>query len=264
MIKHLLLSGFAALALGAGAAPGQTVPDDLLTATILPGWRGPDGQQIAAIRFTLTPGWHTYWRSPGDAGVPPRFDWAGSANLRSVAYLWPAPEVIEQNGLRTLGFTGSLVLPLEVMPADDGQPVQLNGRIDLGVCETICVPVSVEVTGALSQSQDRDPAIQTAIAAAPEAGSSDVECAVEPIRDGLRLTASLDAGALSPDEFAVMELPGTEVWVSSPDTFRQGDRLTATADLVPPNAQTFALDRSQLRLTLFGGGRAVEYRGCHG
>ncbi|MCX8508161.1 MAG: protein-disulfide reductase DsbD family protein, partial [Rhodobacteraceae bacterium] len=76
----LLLS--AVLALAAPLAQAQPVPDNLLKAEILPGWRTESGSQMAALRLTMAPGWKTYWRAPGDAGIPPRFDWTGSANLK--------------------------------------------------------------------------------------------------------------------------------------------------------------------------------------
>ena len=56
----------------------------------------------AGIEIRLKPGWHTYWRYPGDAGVPPRFDFAGSRNLESATVLWPAPRRIHEQGLNII------------------------------------------------------------------------------------------------------------------------------------------------------------------
>ena len=67
----------------------------------LDGWRQPDGSRLAAVEIRLAPGWHTYWRVPGDAGIPPSFDWSGSSNLASVAYEWPRPEIFDSFGMRT-------------------------------------------------------------------------------------------------------------------------------------------------------------------
>src|SRR6185436_9769338 len=69
----------------------------------------------AGIEIKLKNGWHTYWRYPGDAGVPPRFDFAGSQNVKSVEVLWPAPQRIPEQGLVAIGYTGDVILPLAVV-----------------------------------------------------------------------------------------------------------------------------------------------------
>jgi hypothetical protein len=126
------------------------------------------------------------------------------------------------------------------------------------------VPVSLSVTGALADSTGTDPAILAAIAQAPPRRDDPATCSVEPIRDGLRLTMRVDTASLGPGEFSVIELPGTEIWASPSADARSGATLSAVADLVPPAARPFALDRSRVRMTLFGGGKAVEINGCKG
>ncbi len=263
MMKCAILILLLVIAPCAGSVQAQEVPDDVIRADLLPGWRNPDGTRMAALHLTLAPGWHTYWRSPGEAGIPPRFDWTGSHNLASVAFRWPQPQIFDQNGLRTLGYTGDVILPMEITAAADG-PVTLNAAIELGVCDTICVPISLTVTGDLSQASGPDPAILAAIDAVPARRDDPATCSVEPIRDGLRLTMQVDTAPLGPGEFSVIEVPGTEIWASPSTDTRSGASLTAVADLVPPDAQPFALDRSRVRMTLFGGGRAVEINGCKG
>jgi DsbC/DsbD-like thiol-disulfide interchange protein len=100
----------------------------------------PPGLVRAGIEFKLRPGWITYWRYPGDAGVPPRFDFAGSENLRSATVLWPAPRRLHDEGGNTIGYQGDLVLPLAVVPQDAGRPVTLHLKLDYAVCEKLCVP----------------------------------------------------------------------------------------------------------------------------
>ena len=94
----------------------------------------------AGIEIRLKNGWHTYWRYPGDAGVPPRFDFAGSQNVKSVEVLWPAPQRIPEQGLVAIGYTGDVILPLAIVPQNSGEPVKLRLKIDYAVCETLCVP----------------------------------------------------------------------------------------------------------------------------
>ncbi|MEL7014329.1 MAG: protein-disulfide reductase DsbD domain-containing protein, partial [Pseudomonadota bacterium] len=65
--------------------------EDAIEARLLTGWRAADGSHIAALQIDLAPGWTTYWRAPGDAGIPPYFDWHASENLSSVDVEWPSP-----------------------------------------------------------------------------------------------------------------------------------------------------------------------------
>jgi DsbC/DsbD-like thiol-disulfide interchange protein len=94
----------------------------------------------AGIEIRLKPGWHTYWRYPGDAGVPPRFDFAGSQNVKAVDVLWPAPQRIPEQGLTVIGYAGNVILPLAIEPQNRAKPVTLRLKLDYAVCEKLCVP----------------------------------------------------------------------------------------------------------------------------
>jgi DsbC/DsbD-like thiol-disulfide interchange protein len=243
----------------------QGVPDDIISVELVPGWQTASGGHVAGLRLTLAPGWHTYWRAPGEAGIPPRFDWSGSENFASATILWPIPKVFDQGGIRTLIYKDSVTLPVEIAPVSPGTPVRLQGRIDLGVCEAVCVPVTVNVAGELDGPGGPDPAIEAALANQPSArGPEAAHCAAVPIRDGLRLTASVEAPETGQNDFAVIELADATIWVSPAASVRAGGRIDVTADLVPADAQPFALDRSDVRVTVFSEGGAVEVRGCTG
>jgi len=264
-VMKMLAAAFAALAaLLAPASRAEDLPESLAEARLIGGWTTAAGTRMAALQLTLAPGWKTYWRAPGEAGIPPDFDWSGSDNLRAVAFHWPRPEVISVGGLRTLGYHGELVLPIELTPVEADAPVSARATIRLGVCDEVCVPLTVSLSGELPPGLPEHPAVRAALADQPERVSAPVRCAVEPIRDGLRLTASAEVPSPGPDEFAVIELADGNVWVSPAESRRDGAMLTSVADMVPADARPFALDRSQVRITLFGGGRAVELDGCTG
>ena len=254
--------------LAAAAPAAAEVPAPVASAEILGGWLEGSGQHIAAVRITLAPGWKTYWRAPGDAGIPPEFDWGASRNVAAVTPLWPVPHVFWQNGMRSVGYADSVVLPLVVTPEAGGQPVRLAGRIDIGVCEEVCVPVSLDLAGDLPAPGAPDPLIAAAIEARPvaaeAAGVASVTCTVEPIADGIRLTASVVMPAIGRDEAAILELADPTIWISEAETRRDGGILHATAEMVPPNARPFAIDRSELRITVLSGERGVDIRGCTG
>lgn len=260
-----------AVALMAAAGPtlAETPPSPVLRAELIDGWQMPSGHEMAALRLVLAPGWKTYWRAPGEAGVPPRFDWAGSQNLKGVTIHWPRPEIFDLNGMRTFGYHDGLVLPIELTPRDPSAPIRLKAYIELGVCKEICVPMELALTGDVQPGGDAVPEIRRALSDRPEkaqaAGLSAARCSAEPIRDGMRLTTALSLPKVGPDEVTVVELADPSVWVSSAETVRKGGVLEATADLVPATAKPFAIDRSSIHITIFGGnGRVVELQGCAG
>src|SRR5256885_1564261 len=78
------------------------------------------------IEIRLDPGWKTYWRYPGDSGVPPRFSFARSENLESVRLLWPAPKRFGDPGDTSIGYAGGVILPLHILPRDPSRPVLLR------------------------------------------------------------------------------------------------------------------------------------------
>lgn len=254
------------LALSAAAAAAQSVAD-VVRLELLTGWRQADGTHMAGLRIALAPGWKTYWRAPGEAGIPPSFDWSGSANLAGAQAHFPAPEIFTLNGIRSIGYRDGVVLPLALRPREAGEAIALSGTVELGVCESVCIPFEARIEASLPAGTGTGAAeIRAALAEAPlsaaEAGVRGVSCRVEPIRDGLRLTATVEMPALGRDEAAVIEAGDPSIWVSEVETRRQGGALRAAADLVPPQGTPFALDRSSLRITVLGGGRAAELRGC--
>ena len=68
----------------------------------------------AGVQIRLKAGWHTYWRYPGNSGVPPQFDFSGSQNVKEVHVLWPAPERLSEAGGVSIGYAHDLTMPLHV------------------------------------------------------------------------------------------------------------------------------------------------------
>ena len=261
MIKAaFLLVAFAATSASA------TTQDDVLSATLRPGWQMDSGAHMAAVDLTLAPGWKTYWRSPGDAGIPPSFDWSGSENVKSVRIHWPAPSVFETNGMQTIGYHDHLLLPIEVTPINLSLPVKLKVTVDLGVCDEICLPANLALSADLLPPGVPDDGIRTALTMqarpAGEAGVSQVSCAIDPIADGLRLTARMRLPDPGSPEVVAFETADPAIWISQAVTQREGGELVTMTELVPPDGAPFALDRSAVVMTILSQGGAVEVRGC--
>ena len=242
------------------------VPDDVARIEVLPGWTTAQGTQMAAIRLTLAPGWKTYWRAPGEGGIPPAFGWTGSQNVAGTAFHWPTPEVIDQNGLRSFGYHDQVTIPIEVTPTVNGAATHLQGEVEIGVCLDICVPVRLNFAADLVPQTHRDVAIVTALVDNPvpgaEAGLTGVTCAVEPSDTGLWVTATMDLPATGGDEVVVIEAGDPLVWVSQTNVSRSGGQLTARAEMVHVTGQSFALNRAAVRITVLGADRAVDIQGC--
>lgn len=119
----------------------------------------------AGLEIRLGPGWKTYWRYPGDSGVPPRFDFAGSENVGNVTVLWPAPHRFTDDGGASIGYKDNVVFPLRVTPRDAGKPVTLRLRLDYAVCEKLCVPAEAKAALTFAGS----PSVHDAAIAAAEA-----------------------------------------------------------------------------------------------
>ena len=236
---------------------------DILQAELLPGWRLDNGHYIAALDLHLAPEWKTYWRAPGDAGIPPRFDWSGSENLKSVQFHWPTPTVISLKGVTSIGYLDELVLPVDVTPADPAKPVTLALKMDLGICHDICLPAHLVFSAALNGGAEPDSRIVAALQKGPKpADGAPVTCDVAQIADGLRLTARLALPLQGRAETVVFESSDPTVWVSSATTKREGAELISEADLVPPAGAPFALDRSGVTLTVIAPDHSVELHGC--
>ncbi|MCB1343079.1 MAG: hypothetical protein KDK24_18815 [Pseudooceanicola sp.] len=224
------------------------------------------GTYLAAFRLTLAPGWKTYWRAPGDAGIPPQVEWRGAGNIGTVSMAWPTPHVFEQSGLRSIGYKDQVVLPVEITPGQAGRDIRLRGTLELGVCSDICVPASLPFDHTVALNASRNPAIAAALASQPlsaaEAGVTGARCRLAPSRDGLRLTATLDMPSTGTPETVIVEPGAPSLWASEVRTNRKGGTLVAEAELIGADGKPFALDRSALRFTVLGSRRAVDIRGC--
>ncbi|MBV9954217.1 MAG: cytochrome C biogenesis protein [Pseudolabrys sp.] len=143
--------------------------DDLRSQIRLIAGGKQDDALLAAIEIKLQPGWKTYWRYPGDSGVPPRFEFAGSDNLLRAQVLWPAPHAFTDEGGTSIGYKDSVIFPLRVVPRDPAKPVTLRLKLDYAVCEKLCIPAlgkaEVTVSGATTA---QTPAIAQALAQVPK------------------------------------------------------------------------------------------------
>ena len=130
------------------------------------------GAGLAGFEIALAPGAITYWRDPGDAGLPPTLDFSGSENVASVEPMFPAPKrITEADGGEAFGYDGGVIFPLRVKPRDPAKPVTLKLNADFAVCEKVCLPAKARLSLTLPAAADSPyaSAIDAALAAVPRA-----------------------------------------------------------------------------------------------
>jgi DsbC/DsbD-like thiol-disulfide interchange protein len=129
------------------------------------------GHFHAGVEIKLAPGAITYWRNPGDAGLPPVFNFDGSDNVGDVQTLFPAPQRLNEGDGEAFGYDHSVILPIEIKAADPTKPATLVLKLNYAVCEKICVPARADLQLRLSEKSGPSPyaaELAAARAAAPK------------------------------------------------------------------------------------------------
>jgi DsbC/DsbD-like thiol-disulfide interchange protein len=117
----------------------------------------------AGVEIKLDPGWKTYWRDPGDSGVPPTLDFSGSDNVKSITVLWPAPELFPDGaGGNSIGYVDRVILPLHIAPDYAAKPSSLKLKLGYAICGNLCVPVETNMRLPLAGDGAEEAALEKA------------------------------------------------------------------------------------------------------
>lgn len=128
------------------------------------------GVLTGALEIDLLPGWKTYWRDPGEAGVPPVVDVSASPNIVSAELSFPAPQRFDDGYSKWAGYKHSIALPVK-FTLKGSEAGRIDANVFLGICETICIPVQgrLEVDPADDPGNAGDAAlVEAALAALPK------------------------------------------------------------------------------------------------
>jgi len=160
-----------------------------------------------------------------------------------------------------------VVLPFVLPPESPDSRFILRGRLQLAICQDICVPAELIFVAALPPGSVRhDPQISAALADRPvagrDAGLGRITCSVSVTADGLSLSADFLLPSTGGTEYAVVETANPEVWVAEAVTRRRGDMLPVQTEMMHVEGGGFALDRWGIRITVLGSDRAVDIQGC--
>ena len=212
--------------------------------------------RVSGIQLRMDPGWKTYWRNPGDSGMPPDFDWTGSKNLKSAEVLYPAPGRFDDAGGVVVGYGGDVLFPVKLTPEREGAPIELKVAFSYGLCKDLCIPNEVNLSLNLPADGEKGEALllETALAQVPkpaQAGLLPEVTGTEAELDGdapkLVVDAVFPRGATGIDLF----IDGGEAYVPVPKPLGEaldGKQRFAVA-FVSAN-EAAAIKGKTLRLTL--------------
>ena len=230
----------------------------------------PSGVKIlAGVQIRLAPGWKTYWRNPGDSGVPPSFDWSGSKNLKEARVLYPSPHRFADASGAAIGYSDEVVFPVEITPERPGEPVELKLNVDYGLCKTLCIPnaasLSLELPTGLGAGRGNALLLERYLALVPkpvEQGKlpaiDSAEAKLGGEKPRLLIEAQFPAGALGADLF--IEAPDVFVPVPKPLGQMEDGRQRFVVSFVS-EAEAAAIKGKSLTLTLVSdqGGREASW-----
>ncbi|MGV3633931.1 MAG: protein-disulfide reductase DsbD domain-containing protein [Pseudorhodoplanes sp.] len=219
----------------------------------------------AGVEIRLAPGWKTYWRYPGDSGVPPTFDFAKSENLKSIQLSWPAPEkIVEADGV-IIGYRNNVLFPLAVEPKDPAKPVILRLALDYAICEKVCIPAQAKTELTLKAGGSAEPAIAAAEKRIPRSQpvGAGAPLSVKAIhRDDSRTPARVLVDIAAPDGAPVSvfaEGPSDDWALPVPDKVDGApaglQRFAFALDGLPPGASGKG---ATLTVTAVAGNEAIE------
>jgi DsbC/DsbD-like thiol-disulfide interchange protein len=149
MNRRYALFAFAAAPFMAATAQSG-VPQPFKVSMLSGGQNGDIWQ--AGILVELEPDWKTYWRVPGDTGIPPQFDWAGSKNNGAIEVGYPVPSRFQDAGGESIGYHDRVLFPLSVRSEKPDELVRLKLNMFFAVCKEICIPAKAKAELLLNSS----------------------------------------------------------------------------------------------------------------
>lgn len=221
-----------------------------------------EGKISAALQIEPAPGWITYWREPGDSGIPPQVSITPDSNVTLVGVAYPVPKHIEAGSLRDFGYDGPVTFPLDLaLTAGDAEP-RFNAQVFIGLCKNICIPFQADFSLTLpkaAQSAAQEAVIlETARASLPEAPGADFTVTGSSLaadHKTLHLSLTLPEGDDRPE--IIVTGPAGYVFTEQHNARREAK--TFSADIVIPKLpKSFKAETARWGLLVKSGGRAME------
>lgn len=252
-----------AIALAMSPVTSASADKSNISLEVLQGWRDTDGTHKAGIKLSMDPGWVTYWRVPGEAGIPPRFSFTGSQNIESAAFSWPRPLVETKYGLKSFVYRDEVVIPVSLTLNDPNGNAHLKGKLEVGVCDDICIPVQFSFDVELPpQTTSSAAQIKASLRTKATTGTASAVCDFSPAKDGMDVEIKVKSAKLGGREHAVVEHRDQSLWISPATLHRSGNTLNIQTEISENDQIPTGLQRGDLRITLVGENEMVEFNGC--
>lgn len=227
---------------------------------------GADGLVRLGLQLRLDEGWETYWRSPGDAGIPPQFDWSASQNLGAISVAWPLPRRFTALGMTTIGYENEIILPVTAAVPNPDQATKIRLHAAYAVCREVCYLVEQDFAldipaGAAPDNASLAALIERFQARVPSQNAPDF--AVESVAASVGTNASIEILARSttpmraPD--VIIEAPAG--FSFNPPTVRLlagGRRAIFRSTYAAGTGAAEPLPGQTVTVTVFDGDRAVQ------
>jgi DsbC/DsbD-like thiol-disulfide interchange protein len=213
----------------------------------------PGKALLAGVEITMAEGWKTYWRNPGEAGVPPNFDWSGSTNTASIKVAYPAPMRLSDPAADMIGYKTSVVFPIAIVPQAPSEPIDLRLALEFAVCREICIPAQASLElrlPSLPRLGAPAPVLAAAQARVPRPQGS--ERTTDPQLLGVRSTLSGSSPSLEIDAKFPGGGAGADLFLEAPEGIfvPMAKKLPAESD-----------GRVRFLVDLARGGHAEELKG---
>lgn len=250
MFAALIAYGIAVVSGGTVCAAGESPwSEDVRSAVRLVSGANNNGDAHlrAGIEIKMQPGWKTYWRYPGDSGVPPHFDFSGSENLKTATVLYPAPHLFTDETGQSLGYKDRIIFPLVISPQQPGKPVRLRLKADYAVCEKLCVPAEGRAELTLTPGDSsQDSALAAAEARVPkQVTAAQLGLTVRRTNNGTKPLVAVDLGAPAGNPIDLFVEGPTPQWALP----------------IPKRSQTAPAGRAQFSFELDGLPPGVDPKG---
>lgn len=215
-------------------------------------------QWLAGIEIELDPGFKTYWRNPGESGLPPRFDWEGSKNVKTTDVRWPAPLRAQDAAGVSYVYHDRVLLPVIVEATDPAKPVRLTLSVEYGICKDICIPAHAALELVLGSGPSRHSDIEAVLRTKvprPQALGANGDLSILALKPrpegepGFAAVVRAPAGT-SPALF----VEGPDGWYFSSSIPDDQNRVTVTLDEKPKDSS----GPVSIKLTLVAGEKSIE------
>jgi DsbC/DsbD-like thiol-disulfide interchange protein len=212
MNRRFLISSLVALPFISNARAGVPWSAQFLSGNF-------DGKSYSAgLHIKLEKDWKTYWRNPGDAGVPPQITAEPNSNLANIAVDFPLPQRFVDESGTAFGYHDEVLFPITVMPKDIGQPLSVKFSSFFGVCEKVCTPAKFDSKLDFSPKS----------APTPEAAMIDKWRSLVPVPGMIAESATVENGMLVLNKLNRVD----DIFVEGPDKYYFGmPEFGANADV---------------------------------